>query len=408
MDGCDLRAWREALLQPTTMVLLESPSNPMLEIVDLRTVCGLAHAAGALVVVDNVFATPLLQQPMQHGADIVVYSCTKHIDGQGRILGGAILGRSSWIEGTLQPFLRNTGPNLASFNAWLLLKSLDTLGLRVEAGCRRAEAVADYLSGKPHVSRVLYPTRQDHPQFELARTQMSGGGTVVTFELAGGRRSAFIFMNALRLIAISNNLGDTKSLITHPATTTHMRIAPEERQRLGITNGVIRLSVGLEDADDLCADLELGFDMLANESRRPKGRRVMDEGFTQTTHHIEVSVKAFFLEDQSDPDENRYVWAYRVRIRNTGQQTVQLLRRKWQITDGRGQIIEVEGAGVVGENPILEPGDGFEFTSGTPLNTPTGFMEGSYQMVAAATGEILDIAIPAFSLDSPHSAGWVH
>ena len=273
VDGCDLLAWQTAFQRPATMVLLESPSNPMLDIIDLRTVCSLAHAAGALVIVDNVFATPLLQQPLKYGADIVVYSCTKHIDGQGRVLGGAILGTKHWIETVLQPFIRNTGPSLAPFNAWLLLKSIDTLALRVEAGCRRAEIVANYIDSMASVRRVLYPSRHDHPQHELAMTQMTAGGTVLTFELAGGKPSAFAFLNALRLIAISNNLGDTKSLATHPATTTHMRIDQEERLRLGITDGVIRLSVGLEDPDDLCADLALGFDAVTS---RDVGRRAAE------------------------------------------------------------------------------------------------------------------------------------
>jgi O-succinylhomoserine sulfhydrylase len=258
VDGGDLSQWRAALSRPATMVLVESPSNPMLDVLDLRAVCSLAHAAGALVVVDNVFATPLLQQPLTLGADIVVYSATKHIDGQGRVLGGAILGSKAWIEGTLQPFIRNTGPALSPFNAWVLLKGIETLALRVEAGCRRASALADYLAGQPDVARVWYPTRKDHPQHELAMSQMSDGGTMVTFELAGGKPAAFTLMNTLRLIVISNNLGDSKSLITHPATTTHMRIGAEERARLGISDGVLRLSVGLEDVADLQADLEAG------------------------------------------------------------------------------------------------------------------------------------------------------
>ena len=264
VDGSDLSAWETALRTPTAMVLLETPSNPMLEILDLRAICRLAHKAGALVVVDNVFATPLLQQPIELGADVVIYSCTKHIDGQGRVLGGAVLGRQNWIEDVLQPFVRNTGPSLAPFNAWVLLKSLETLGLRVEAGCARAVAVADYIGQQSSVSRVFYPTRSDHPQHKLAMSQMSAGGTVVTFECSGGKTAAFAFMNALRLIAISNNLGDSKSLVTHPATTTHMRIGAEERQRLGITDGVIRLSVGLEDPVDLCADLARGFSAVSN------------------------------------------------------------------------------------------------------------------------------------------------
>ena len=266
VDGTDLAQWQQALSHPTTMVLVESPSNPMLEVIDLQAVCDLAHQAGALVVVDNVFATPLLQQPLLMGADIVVYSCTKHIDGQGRTLGGAVLGSRAWVEAVLQPFIRNTGPSLSPFNAWVLLKGLETLGLRIEAGCARAAVVADFLGRQQHVVRVLYPTRTDHPQHALATSQMSAGGTLVTFELAGGKAAAFAFMNALRLIAISNNLGDSKSLATHPATTTHMRIGADERARLGITDGVIRLSVGLEDAADLCADLSDGLAAIAAQT----------------------------------------------------------------------------------------------------------------------------------------------
>ncbi len=255
VDGTDLGQWRDTLATPTKIVLLETPSNPMLEIVDLAAIAALAHAAGALVVVDNVFATPLLQQPLSLGADIVVYSCTKHIDGQGRALGGAVLGRRAWIEEVLQPYLRNTGPALSPFNAWLLLKGLETLPLRVAAAGRNAERLAEYLSNHPAVARVWYPTRADHPQAALAKAQMQGGGTLVTFALCGGKPAAFAFLNALRLIRISNNLGDTKSLITHPATTTHYRIGAEERARLGIGDGVLRLSVGIEDVADLEDDL---------------------------------------------------------------------------------------------------------------------------------------------------------
>ncbi len=255
VDGFDLDQWRAALSRPAQLVLLETPSNPMLEIVDLRAVAELAHAAGAIVVVDNVFATPLLQQPLQLGADVVVYSCTKHIDGQGRVLGGAVLSNRKWINDTLQPFIRNTGPAMSPFNAWLLLKGLETLPLRVEASCRSAATLADFLAEQPAVTRVWYPTRADHPQRDLAATQMQAGGTVVTFEVAGGKDAAFQVMNAFRLVAVSNNLGDSKSLATHPATTTHMRIGADERARLGITDGVIRLSVGLEDSADLRDDL---------------------------------------------------------------------------------------------------------------------------------------------------------
>ncbi len=261
VDGADLDQWRRALDSPTQLVLLETPSNPMLELVDLRAVSRLAHAAGALVVVDNVFATPLLQQTIPLGADVVVYSCTKHIDGQGRVLGGAVLGQRDWIEGTLQPFVRNTGPSLSPFNAWLLLKGLETLALRVEASCRTAAVLAEQLAGRPELARVLYPGRPDHPQADLAHAQMRAGGTVVTFELAGGKPAAFRMLNALELIGVSNNLGDSKSLATHPATTTHMRIGPEERARLGITDGVVRLSVGLEDVADLAEDLAQALDL---------------------------------------------------------------------------------------------------------------------------------------------------
>ena len=255
VDGGDMAAWREALSVPTAMVLLETPSNPMLDIVALRAVCGLAHAAGGIVVVDNVFATPLLQRPMEFGADVVVYSATKHMDGQGRVLGGAVLGPKKWMEEVYQPFFRNTGPTLSPFNAWVILKGLETMALRVKAQSASAEAIAIFLESQPQVSRVLYPTLASHPQRELAMSQMSGGGTLVTFELKGGKDAAFAMMNAFKIITISNNLGDTKSLATHPATTTHMRIGPEERARLGITDGTVRLSVGLEDPADLIDDL---------------------------------------------------------------------------------------------------------------------------------------------------------
>ena len=270
VDGADLDAWRAALARPAAMVLLETPSNPMLELVDLRAVATLAHDAGALVVVDNVFATPLRQRPLAFGADIVVYSATKHIDGQGRVLGGAVLGRRDWIEGTLQPFIRNTGPALSPFNAWVLLKGLETMEPRVAAAEANAARVADALAGRDQVLRVLHPGRPDHPQAALARAQMTGGGTLVTFELAGGKPAAFRFLDALRLVAISNNLGDARSLATHPATTTHMKIGAQARARLGIGDGVIRLSVGLEDAADIVDDLELGLVALAGAERRER------------------------------------------------------------------------------------------------------------------------------------------
>ena len=264
VDCADLAQWRAALSRPAQLVLLETPSNPMLELVDLRAVADLAHAAGAIVVVDNVFATPLLQQPLRFGADVVVYSCTKHIDGQGRVLGGAVLGSKKWINETLQPFIRNTGPSMSPFNAWVLLKGLETLGLRIDAASRGAVAIAEFLAERPEVTRVWYPTRPDHPQRALALRQMTAGGTVVTFEVAGGKAAAFSMMNAFGLIALSNNLGDSKSLATHPATTTHMRIGAEERAKLGITDGVIRLSVGLEDIEDLKDDLAQALATIGN------------------------------------------------------------------------------------------------------------------------------------------------
>ena len=263
VDGGDMAQWKKALSTPCNLVLLETPSNPMLEIVDLQAVADLAHEAGAIVVVDNVFATPLLQKPLELGADVVVYSCTKHIDGQGRVLGGAVLGRQKWVDEVLQPFIRNTGPSISPFNAWLLLKGIETLALRVRAGCEGAEKVANFLATQPAIARVWYPTRKDHPQHDLAMAQMTAGGTLVTFEVKGGKAAAFAVMNAFRLIKVSNNLGDSKSLATHPATTTHLRIGAEERAKLGITDGVIRLSVGLEDPLDIIEDLEGGLAGLA-------------------------------------------------------------------------------------------------------------------------------------------------
>jgi O-succinylhomoserine sulfhydrylase len=256
VTGSDLNAWEEALSKPARAVFLETPSNPMLELVDLRRVCRLARNAGAKVVVDNVFATPLLQKPLQLGAGIVVYSATKHIDGQGRCLGGAILGSKQYVETDLQPLLRHTGPALSPFNAWALVKGLETLPLRVEAQCRVALSIAKELEGRPKIRRVLHPSLPSHPQAALAREQMLGGGTMVTFELAGGKEAAFRFLDALEVVDISNNLGDAKSLICHPATTTHQRLGPEERAKLGITDGVVRLSIGLEAERDLLTDLD--------------------------------------------------------------------------------------------------------------------------------------------------------
>ncbi|MBM3644404.1 MAG: O-succinylhomoserine sulfhydrylase [Alphaproteobacteria bacterium] len=255
VDGGDLVAWEKALSRPAQAVLFESPSNPMLDIVDIRAVCDLAHRAGATVVLDNAFATPILQRPLEWGADVVVHSATKYIDGQGRMLGGAVLGTRAFILDKLQPIIRNTGPALSPFNAWVLLKGMETLSLRMERHCANAARLAEALSGHPKIARALYPARPDHPQHALAMRQMSGGGGVVTFDLKGGKTETFAMLNRLRLVDISNNLGDAKSLITHPATTTHMRIGAAERAKLGIGEGTVRISVGLEDADDIVADL---------------------------------------------------------------------------------------------------------------------------------------------------------
>ena len=256
VDGTDLRAWEQALAPGARAVFFETPSNPTLQLVDIAAVCELAHAAGARVIVDNVFSTPILQRPMTLGADVVVYSGTKHIDGQGRCLGGAVLSSAAFRNDVLQPLMRHTGPALSPFNAWVLLKGLETLRLRVEHQCRSAERIAQWLGLQRGVRRTLHPFREDHPQCALARRQMKAGGTIVSFELDGGKAAAFRFLNALRVVDISNNLGDAKSLITHPATTTHRTLPADERARLGIAEGLVRLSVGLEDPDDLLADLE--------------------------------------------------------------------------------------------------------------------------------------------------------
>ncbi|HEY9548800.1 MAG TPA: O-succinylhomoserine sulfhydrylase [Kiloniellaceae bacterium] len=256
IDGTDLGAWEEALAPGAQAVFLETPSNPTLEVIDIQAVSDLAHAAGAKVIVDNVFATPVLQRPLALGADIVVYSATKHIDGQGRTMGGAILCSEAFVKDHLQMFFRHTGPTLSPFNAWVMLKGLETLDLRVERHCANALAVAQHLEREVDVARVLYPGLPSHPQADLVKRQMQGGSTLVAFEVAGGKAGAFRLMNALRLIDISNNLGDAKSLITHPATTTHQRLKPEARAELGIGDGLLRLSVGLEDPADVIEDLE--------------------------------------------------------------------------------------------------------------------------------------------------------
>ncbi|WP_404387355.1 O-succinylhomoserine sulfhydrylase [Humibacillus xanthopallidus] len=255
VDGTDLDQWREALSEPTTAVFFETPSNPMQELVDIAAVSELAHAAGAKVVVDNVFGTPIFSKPFEHGADIVVYSATKHIDGQGRVLGGAVLGPKEFIDGPVQNLMRHTGPSMSPFNAWVLVKGLETLSMRVERMAASALEVARFLEAHPKVAKVVHPFLESHPQHELAKRQMQAAGTVVTFELDGGKDEAFALMNALQVIDISNNLGDSKSLITHPATTTHRRLAPEARAAVGITDGVLRVSVGLEDVRDIVDDL---------------------------------------------------------------------------------------------------------------------------------------------------------
>jgi O-succinylhomoserine sulfhydrylase len=254
VDGEDVGQWERAMRPETKLLFLETPANPTLAIVDLKAVADIAHKGRARLIVDNAFASPALQRPMESGADIVVHSSTKYIDGQGRALGGVILCREDFLKDHLQIFLRNTGPSMSPFNAWVHLKSLETLDIRMKAHCANAAKIADFLAGQKQVGRVLYPFRKDHPQHELARAQMSGGGGVVTFEV-GSKEAAFRFENALGLIDISNNLGDAKSLITHPATTTHQRLSPEVRAGLGISDGMLRLSVGLEDVDDLCEDL---------------------------------------------------------------------------------------------------------------------------------------------------------
>ena len=256
VDGTDLDQWEKALAKGARAAFLETPSNPGLEVIDLRAVSELVHRAGGRLIVDNVFASPVLQKPNRLGADVVVYSATKHIDGQGRVLGGAILGDPEYMDEHLRMFLRHTGPSLSPFNAWTLLKGLETLELRVTAMCRAANEIATWLAGRGDLGRVVYPGLSDHPQHALAAAQMSGFGTVVGFEVPGGKAGAFRFLNALRLVDISNNLGDAKSLVTHPATTTHQRIPEAERNSLGITAGYVRLSVGLEDPDDLREDLE--------------------------------------------------------------------------------------------------------------------------------------------------------
>jgi len=256
IDGRDLEQWKAAVRPNTKAFFFETPANPTLDLVDIAAVSEIGRKAGILTIVDNVFATPMLQRPLAHGADVVVYSATKHVDGQGRCLGGVVLCSNAFLTDHLQDFFRQTGPSLSPFNAWVMLKGLETLPIRVAAQQATAAVVADHLAGTKGVNRVIYCGRDDHPQAAVARKQMTGGGQVVVVEVEGGKEAAFRAQNALRIIRISNNLGDAKSLVTHPSTTTHYRIGPAARAELGITDGMLRLSIGLEHKDDLLADLE--------------------------------------------------------------------------------------------------------------------------------------------------------
>jgi O-succinylhomoserine sulfhydrylase len=255
VDGTDLNQWREAIKPNTTTFFIETPTNPTLEVIDIEEVARVAHDAGATLVVDNVFATPVFQSPLALGADCVVYSATKHIDGQGRCLGGIILGSQEFIDKNIHVLLRQTGPSLSPFNAWVMLKGLETLAVRVRRQTESAGALADVLAEHPKVARLIYPGRPDHPQASIVKKQMRGGSTLVAFDVKGGKKEAFRFADALKLIRISNNLGDAKSLLTHPATTTHQRLTPAQRAELGITDGMVRISVGLEHPDDIIEDV---------------------------------------------------------------------------------------------------------------------------------------------------------
>ena len=257
VDGTNLNEWEDALNKPTDVVFMETPSNPQMDLIDIEAVCSLAHKVGAKVVVDNVFATPILQKPIEFGADVVVYSATKHIDGQGRAMGGAILTNDvEFADGDLLQFLRHTGPSLSPFNAWTLLKGLETLELRMAQHCSNARKVAELLSNHTELSKVIYPGLKTHPQHNLYKKQMSDAGSIVCFELEGGIKQAFKVMNGFKLIDISNNLGDAKSLVTHPASTTHQRLSQEDRDAVGVTDGLVRISVGLEDIEDIMEDLD--------------------------------------------------------------------------------------------------------------------------------------------------------
>ncbi|WP_099827177.1 O-succinylhomoserine sulfhydrylase [Oceaniglobus indicus] len=260
VDGTDNDAWVAAIRPDTRVVFLESISNPTLEVIDIKAVSDAAHAVGATVVVDNVFATPIWSRALEMGADVVVYSTTKHIDGQGRCLGGVVVGTRDYIRKTLEPYLKHTGGAMSPFNAWVMLKGMETLDLRVRAMTTAATAIATALEGDARLSRVIFPHLASHPQHEVAKRMMDKGGTVLSLDLAGGQGAAFRFLNALQIVTISNNLGDAKSIITHPATTTHQRLSEEQRAELGITPGLVRLSIGIEDQDDLLADIRQALD----------------------------------------------------------------------------------------------------------------------------------------------------
>ena len=255
VDGTDINQWKKSISQETKVVFFESISNPTLEVIDIKAVADIAKSVGALTVVDNVFTTPIFSNALSLGADVVVYSATKHIDGQGRTLGGVILGSEDYIRNTVEPFMKHTGGSMSPFTGWVLLKGLETLDLRVQAQSDSALEIAKSLIGHESISSVIYPGLETHPQYDLCREQMKKGGTVIAFELLGGKEAAFSLMNSLELVLISNNLGDAKSIITHPATTTHQRLSADRRQQLGITQGLLRLSVGLEDSKDLIKDL---------------------------------------------------------------------------------------------------------------------------------------------------------
>jgi O-succinylhomoserine sulfhydrylase len=260
VDGGDLAQWQKAVRKETKVLFIETPTNPTLEVYDIAAIANIAHGAGARLVVDNVFATPLYQSPLTLGADCVVYSATKHIDGQGRCLGGVILGSEKLIQDHIHNVFRQSGPSLSPFNAWVLLKGLETLSVRVARQAQTAAAVADRLAGHDKLVKMIYPGRADHPQADIVRKQMSGGSTLCSFEVKGGKAGTFRFLNALKLISITNNLGDAKTLVTHPTTTTHQRLTPEQRAELGIGDGLIRFSAGLEHPDDVIADLVTALD----------------------------------------------------------------------------------------------------------------------------------------------------